>query len=154
MTKKQFFSIIDYIVNQGISLFEKYISEENLSMDFVDIFSKDEQEKEELLEIASQLGKIIDRPETGITFLLNSPYPTKAGELRLIKVRNPDKEKSQRGAPDFKVENYNEFKDRYLNLENIKMIKRKDYEMLELRDDNYDILVYFPNKPLSEEFRV
>lgn len=149
MTEEQFFSIIDYIINQSISLLEKYVSEENLSIDFVDIFSKDEQEKKELLEIANQLGRVIDKPETGTTFLLNSSYPTKSGELCLIKVRNADKGKTQRGAPDFKVGNYWEFKDKYLNLENMKLIERKDYEMLELRDDDYDVLVYFPNELLS-----
>ena len=150
MKKEELFLIVDYIVEQSLLLTERYVSEKNLIVDFVDIFSRDEEEKEELLQAVNQLGKIVDKPATGKTFLLENSYNTKIGDLRLIKIRNLDKEKSQRGALDFKVGDYNNFKNKYINSGNFKLINRENYEMLELRDNEYDALVYFPNIPLSE----
>ena len=154
MTKEELFSIVDYIVEQSLLLAERYVSEKNLIVDFVDIFSRDEEEKEELLQAVNQLGKIVDKPETGTTFVLENAYKARIGDLHLIKIRNLDKEKSQRGALDFKVGDYNNFKNKYINSGNFKLINRETYEMLELQDDKYDVLVYFPNIPLSEDLKI
>jgi len=61
-------------------------------------------------------------------------------------------EKNQRGAPDLRVKNYEEFKKSHIENDHMNLIKRSNYEMLELVGD--DILVYFPNKPLSIELGI
>ena len=152
MTENEFFAIIDHIVHQGGLLLERYIKDDGLSLDYVAIFSQDEEEQKQLLEIAHKLGSVVEETKTGLTFLLSQPYKTKKGNLRLVKIRYWDKNKPFRGAPDFRVNDYTSFKEKYGRLPNMNLIDRKEYEMLELSDKNSDILVYFPSEPLTVAF--
>lgn len=153
MDEKQLFKIIDHIADEGLKAIKKHIKQK-LPIDYVGIFSKNQQEYNELIELLDKLGKRRILYEKGITFLLHKPYETKAGKLNLIKIRIPDKQKPQRGAPDFRIKNYKRFKQKYLKRKNFNLIVRKEYEMLELKDKNFDILVYFPDIPLSTELGI
>jgi len=151
MDKKEFFNIVQYIVNQGKIIAINYSGETNLQIGYLDIFAKDETEKDTLLSIIEKLGKIVERPKTGLTFQLNNPLITDLGPLKLIKIRFPDPSRPQRGAPDFKVPDYEIFKKKMLGKKNVNLIERLKYEMIEIWDENEDVLVYFPNKLLSDD---
>jgi len=142
--------IIQYIVDQGVQSYEKNTDEHDLAIDFVDIFAKDETDFEKLTKIAESISTVIDKTKTGDIRKLNNPVETKAGKLRLMKIRVPDKSKPYRGAPDFKIKSYENFKNKYLNQDKFSLIVRPDYEMIELKDDDFDVLVYFLNNPLSD----
>jgi hypothetical protein len=95
------------------------------------------------------LGKPGDKTATksGVTIILDKPIETPAGHLEVLKVRKPDPTRSQRGAPDFRVKDYNKFKEKYFltgRNSNFSLMIRKEYEMLELK--GVDVLVYFPSK--------
>ena len=101
--------------------------------------------------VAETLGEEIDKEtaKTGRTFLLNEAMETSAGKLSLIKVRLPDPARPQRGAPDFKITNYEQFKEIYLQSSgNFTLMIRKDYEMIEIK--GIDVLIYIPSKTVSE----
>ena len=151
MNKNKFFNIVQYIVSQGEKIAIKYSGETNLQIGYVDIFAKDEVEKEQLLSIIKKLGKVAERPKTGLTFLLDKPINTDSGSLRLIKIRFPDPARPQRGAPDFKVPDYKVFKKGILGKKNVNLIERPKYEMIEIWDKTEDVLVYFPNILLSDD---
>lgn len=153
MNRKTLENIIHYLVKQAVEAIEANTEEKNLPVDYIAIFSKNEQEFKNLEQLVRPLGKEIDKQtsKTGLTFLLDQPIKTSAGLLKLLKVRKPDPTRSQRGAPDFRVHNYQQFKDKYLQKSgNFTLMIRKDFEMIELK--GVDVLVYFPNKPLGLKY--
>ncbi len=151
MKKIEIINITLSIVEDGKRSIQKKLNIEKLPIDYVAIFSQSQEEYEELTSVITKLGKRVEETSTGFTYKLYKPLKTNAGELHLIKIRKHDPKKKQRGAPDFRVKDYKKFKQRHLNKDYINLIKRPNYEMLELIGN--DILVYFPNKPLSEELK-
>lgn len=150
MDKKEFTKIVNYIIEQGIATL-KNTDEKNPEIDYLAIFSKSEDEYKELEKIVEALGEEMDKEnyKTGKTFLLREPIKTPAGILTLVKVRLLDATRPQRGAPDFRVQNYQQFKDKYLQSSgNFTLMARKDYEMVEIK--GVDVLVYIPNKTVNE----
>lgn len=114
---------------------------------------KDEQEFKNLEQLVRPLGRKVDKQtsKTGVSFLLNQPIKTPAGLLKLLKIRKPDPTRPQRGAPDFRVKDYQHFKDKYLQKSgNFTLMVRKDLEMIELK--GIDVLVYFPNNPVGLKY--
>ena len=150
MDKKEFEKIINYIVEQGVETL-KSTDGKDAVIDYAAIFSKDEREFNSLMLVAETLGEEIDKEtaKTGRTFLLNEAMETSAGKLSLIKVRLPDPARPQRGAPDFKITNYEQFKEIYLQSSgNFTLMIRKDYEMIEIK--GIDVLIYIPSKTVSD----
>lgn len=151
MDKNEFEKIVNYIVKQGLSAIRDNTDEKEVAIDYVAIFSKDKVEFKNLEIIAESIGREVDKntAKTGRTFLLNEPLKTPAGILRLVKVRKPDSTRPQRGAPDFKIKNYQHFRDKYLQSSgNFTLMTRKDYEMVEIKGT--DVLVYIPDNTLGE----
>ena len=153
MTKQDLEKIVDYIVNQALQAIISNTDEKDLPIDYLGIFSEDDAEFIDLERLVSTLGKPGDKTaiQSGTTFLLDEPLHTQAGPLRVIKVRKPDQTRPQRGAPDFLVEDYQSFKEKYLlagQNPNCSLMVRKNYEMLELK--GVDVLVYFPSKSFNE----
>lgn len=68
----------------------------------------------------------------------------------LVKIRKTEAIKPQRGAIDFKVNNYEMFKKEYVNKEGFTLVKKEMYEMIELSNPEFDVLVYFPSETLGE----
>jgi len=153
MDETEFKKIVNYIIEQGMGALRS-TDEKGAAIDYVAIFSSDDQEFKNLMIVAESLGKEIDKEtaKTGRTFLLNEPMETLAGKLSLVKVRLPDATRAQRGAPDFKVKNYLQFKEKYLQSSgNFTLMVRKDYEMIEIK--GVDVLVYIPSKTLGERMQ-
>lgn len=143
--------IIEYLVSQGVLALEENTDERDFSIDYVAVFARDDDEFNDLILQIESFGTEVDKEmsATGVTFKLDKSLETSAGKLDLIKIRKPDKTRPQRGAPDFKVNRYDEFKENYLQTSgNFTLMVREDYEMIELKGE--DVLVYIPNKALSE----
>lgn len=143
--------IITYLVRQGLDTIKNNTDEDQVAIDYVSIFSKDDDEFKNLELVAETMGVQVDKEniKTGKTFLLDKSIETSAGELKLVKIRIPDATRTQRGAPDFKIPNYMQFKEKYLQTSgNFTLMTRKDYEMIEIK--GVDVLVYVPSKTLSE----
>lgn len=153
MTIGDFNRIIDYIVQKCVDLKNKYI-EEKLEIDYVCIFSQTQEEYNQFLDLASSLGKIVHETKTGPIFKFNSPPQTIAGKPKLLKIRIPDPTRPQRGDVDFNTD-YEKFKKKYLDNKKVKLTKSWDgFEMIELRDEKFDVLVYFSISPLSKNLGV
>lgn len=140
--------IINYIVQNCVELKNKYVSEP-MNIDYVCIFSQSQEEYDALVELASELGPIVDETKTGPVFKFNKSPQTIAGKPKLLKIRIPDPTRPQRGDVDFNS-NYEEFKQKYLDNDKFRLVKSWDgHEMVELKDENYDVLVYFSKEPLG-----
>jgi hypothetical protein len=151
MNKRELEKIVYYLVEQGLSAIKDNTDEKEAVIDYVAIFSKDENEYRDLEFVAESMGEEVDKEtvRTGRTFLLKEPMKTPAGILSLIKIRKPDATRPQRGAPDFKIRDYQQFKDKYLRRSgNFTLMLKKDYEMIEIK--GVDVLVYIPDKTLGE----
>jgi hypothetical protein len=154
MNQQDLEKILIYIVEQGLKAIKDNTVGVDAVLDYVAIFSKSENEYQEMLSIAETLGEEVDKEtiKTGHTFLLKTPLATPAGLLKLIKIRIPDPTRPQRGDSDFKIQNYQEFKDKYLQSSgNFTLMPRKEYEMIEIK--GVDVLVYIPNKTLRERMK-
>lgn len=151
MDIKDLEKIVNYIVNQGIKAISENTDEKDLPVDYMGIFASDEKEFQEINDILKTLGQPGDKTASGsgATYLLDEPFNTPAGPLKVLKIRRPDPTRPQRGAPDFKINDYTAFKEKYLlDRGNFTLMIKKSYEMLELK--GVDVLVYFPNKSFDE----
>ncbi len=153
MSTEEFNNIISYIVKRCIELKNKYIDEKDLEIDYICIFSHTQQEYSELLKQAGKIGKIADETPTGPVLTFNSPSRAIVGGTKLLKIRKPDETRFQRGDVDFNTD-YENFKKKYLDDKKFTLIKREKFEMIELKDNNFDVLVYFSSTPLSKQLRV
>lgn len=144
-------NIVTYITDQGVSAIRDYTDLVDVEIDYLAIFSRDEEEYRALDNILKSCGNLVDiaMSHTGNTYELDKPIQTQAGALQVIKVRKPDKTRAQRGAPDFRINNYQIFKEKNLYKSgNFTLMLRKDYEMIELK--GVDVLVYIPSKTFKQ----
>lgn len=151
MTKEELEKIVNYIVDQGLLAIRENTSEKDLPVDYMGIFCQNDKEFTEMDNLVKTLGVLGDKTatSTGNTYILNVPINTNAGPLKVLKVRKPDATRPQRGAPDFRVNDYQSFKEKYLSSgHNFSLIAREVYEMIELK--GIDVLVYFPSKHFDQ----
>ena len=146
---KELINIIEYIVKQWIIAVKSNTEETDYSLDYVAINSRTNEEYFRFIEIFNNIGKIIKSELTWETYILHNPIEILWFKLGLLKIRKVDPTRPQRWYPDFKV-NYKKFKEKYIKSSNFALIIREDFEMIELKW--IDVLVYFPNKTLGEEF--
>ena len=151
MTRAQFRQILNYIIVNGIKLKNQYITEADLKLDYICIFSQNKKEYQQLLKHASTIGKKIKQTKTGPVFKLQTTIKTPAGSPKILKIRLPDPTRTQRGDLDF-ITTYPAFKLKYLNQNCFKLIKRKNFDMIELRDNQFNVLIYFSSQPPSQIF--
>lgn len=143
-------SLIQEIVIKAVRLKNTHTDEKLAKVNYVAIFCQSQNEYAELIEVAKQLGEVIEETPTGPLFHI-SELETVAGYLKLLKIRKPDDLREEIGDADFTIDEYSEFKSKYLDKSNFKLIKREKFEMIELADSDFDVLVYFSNPPLDQQ---
>ena len=144
---------IQTIVTEGTKLKNQYTKELNAPVNYACIFSHSEDEFELLINLANGLGSVIRETPTGPIFLIET-ISTVAGDLKLLKIRKPFENKPQLGYADFTLNNYLDFKKKYLAQEKFKLTVRENYEMIGLEDSTYNVLTYFAYPPLDEQLGV
>ena len=113
-------------------------------IDFIDIFPKSEEHKEQLDKEVSQISTLIDHTEKGKFYLLNEPIDTKWGKLRFLKIRFFDETKIKyEAAPDFAVKNWETLKEKTNFDERFTFISRPNWDAIEFKTENS--LIYFLN---------
>jgi hypothetical protein len=142
------------IVEKATALKNKHINDKNTPVNYACIFSQSQEEYDELLVVSKKIGKVIEEMPSGVLFQIN-PLNTVSGVLQILKIRIPDTTRPELGDADFTVQNYPDFKKKYLPKKGWKLIKkREDFEMLELMDSNFNVRVYFSNPPLDEQLNI
>ncbi len=145
-------SIVIDLVAEADILKRKFVSD-TAPVNYACIFCHSDEEYKVFFETTERIGKIVQETGPGPIFQIE-PWETVAGILKILKIRKPDPTRIERGYVDFTLSNYEEFKETHLKQEWFKLIVREKYEMIELKDPNFDVLVYFANPPLDKQLGI
>jgi polyhydroxyalkanoate synthesis regulator phasin len=143
-------TLVQDIVKNAERLKNKHIKNDKSPVNYACIFSQSDTEYSELLLLSRKIGKVVEQMSSGILFQI-PPLVTSAGKLQLLKIRVPDATRPERGDADFSLPNYPEFKKSHLSKKGYKLITREKFEMIELKDTEFDVLAYFSHPPLDEQ---
>ena len=142
--------LLGAVVEQAQKLKDKHTDEVTAKVNYACIFAQNQNEYDTFIRLASRIGKVIQDTPTGPLFII-TPLDTKAGKLKLVKIRLPDKTRRERGDADFTVHDYFTFKKCCLAKPGFKLILRDNFEMVELVDPEFDVRAYFSNPPLDKQ---
>jgi len=150
MDVEKFKNLIQDIVTKSGKLKDKHTDQKNAKVNYAAIFCQNNEEYNDFLNLANQLGRVFKETQTGPLFLID--LDTESGKLRLLKIRKPDKARKERGDADFTIDNYDSFKKNYLSKPEFSLIERDNFEMIELADPKFNVMTYFSNLPLDQQF--
>lgn len=145
--------IINYIVGKSTELKNKFTNAEDAPVEFACIFCQSEEEYKKLTKAIQKLGKVVQDTQSGYVYLLDEPIQTKAGPLKLVKIRKLDPIRKERGDADFNTD-YQKFKELYKGNPKFKLIKRENFEMLRLSGPQFDVMACFSSVPLSKNLGI
>ena len=145
--------LVKDIVSMSCALKDKYTDQKDARVNYACVFSHNNEEYEELVRTSHCIGNVIDDTPTGPLFHTKS-LETVSGPVKLLKIRKPDKNRPERGNADFTVTQYESFKVICLSKPAFKLIQRPKFEMIELAAKEFDVLAYFSNPPLDEQFGI
>ena len=147
------YELVKEIVKKSNDLKNKYTGEVNARVNYACIFCKNDNDFNNYIEALKKDGNsILEDTYSGPLFKIN--VDTVAGNLKLLKIRRHDDDHLDLGDADFTVKNYASFKNEYASKPNFKLISGKNYEMIELMEEGYDVRAYFSNPPLDEELGI
>lgn len=141
--------LISQIVKDAEILKDQYTDQKNIPVNYACIFCQSLEEEKEFLKQAQDLGKIIQETKSGPLFKIN--IETIAGRLQLLKIRNSDPTRPERGDADFTVSDYPTFKSKYINQDGFSVIQKENFEMIELYKKGEKVRVYFSFPSLDEQ---
>lgn len=130
------------ILRKSSGLISVYGIQECLVLNYVCVFAQNRNDNKLLIQMAHQLGKEIRLTHSGPLFKIPT-LKTVIGDLNFLKIHTPDAMKSILGYSDFSFPDYSAAKPNYLSRSGFKLIERKEMEMIELMDPQYDVRVYF-----------
>lgn len=145
--------LVQSIVEEACRLKDMHTEEKRASVNYACIFSQTIQEYDNLFASVKKIGTVIKETSTGPLFQIH-PLDTVSGNLRLLKVRLPDSTRPERGDTDFTVSNYFGFKKKYLSQKGFKLLKRENFEMVELIDAGFNVRAYFSYPTLEEQLNL
>lgn len=132
---KKLITTINDIVRRSTVLKNKFTNASTAQVEFACIFCQKEEEYKQFTNSIETFGEIVERTQSGFTYLLDKPIVTIAGPLRLVKIRKPDALRLERGDADFNTDLILTMKTlrkcmkeiRSLNYSNEKSLKCYDY---------------------------
>lgn len=141
-TKEGLLEAIHYIASKSTELCKRVTGEE-YPISGSTVFSHYPKEFETLKKFLLGLGERISE-HNGLYVKLREPITLPNNKLKLLRVRLPDPYRLHVGCNDFEVLSYNDFKNKYLevNPNNLRLIKRPEYEIIEFFDPDFDVLAY------------
>ena len=141
-TKEELLQAIGYVATKTTKLCNKVIDEE-FPIEPLTIFSHYPTEFENLKKILFELGSQTIEVN-GPYVKLHSPIQLPHNKLENLRIRQPDPYRIQVGCNDFVVPDYEAFKRKYLTNKpnNLRLIQRPEYDMIEFFDPDFDVLAY------------
>lgn len=139
--KEELIEAIRYVAGRTTELCRKIIGKE-LPIKSLTIFAHSEEEFERLIKIQEEIGKPYNY-NNGPRVELNKPIIAGNNQITHLRIRKPDSERPQVGCNDFETD-YKSFKREYLSNhpDNLRLIMRPEYEMIEFHDSSFDVLAY------------
>jgi hypothetical protein len=137
-------------VEKATKLKDKHTNQKNAPVNYACIFSQSKNEYDDFIDVTNKIGKVVKETPSGFLYHIQ-PLDTISGKLLLLKIRKPDPTRPERGDADFTVDNYPDFKKKYLSQDGFKLMLKEDFEMIELMDSEFDVRVYFSDPPLDKQ---
>ena len=144
--EKQLREAVIYITEKTPELAKKIIGK-TLPVKSLTIFSHYPDEFGKLSEVTKIIGNFVNE-NNGPRVTLHEPIIVGGNTITNLRIKKPDPYRMQVGCNDFDVPEYVTFKNEYLSKHsnNLRLIERKDYEMIEFFDPNFDVLAYVISK--------
>ena len=149
MDSDSFTQLVLGIVHEAEKLKDSRTGEEHAPVNYACVFAQSDEEFEDAMAAAKNMGRIVKETPTGPLFLIPS-LNTLAGPLRLIKIRKPDPSRPERGDADFTVSDFGAFKKKHVGTEGFSLIVRENMELVELKDSQSNVRAYFSRPALIE----
>ncbi len=132
---------VEYVATRTSELASKIVGR-SFPIKYLTIFSHDQSEYETLVKILAELGAPYDE-NNGPRVTLLEPIVVGGNTITRLRIRKPDPNRPQVGCGDFETD-YESFKNKCLatHPENLRLIKRPTYEMIEFFDPESDVLAY------------
>ena len=144
-TQEELLIAIKYVAAKATELCQK-ITSQTYPIDYITIFCHYPEEFNFLKQTALELGDLKSENH-GPLVELGTPLELINGQLKSLRIREPDPYRMQVGCADFTVSDYQEFKNQFLGKsENLRLIERLDFEMLEFFHPDFDVLAYILSK--------
>lgn len=143
LAKDQLYEAIEYVANKTTELCKRITGNE-YQINGLTIFSHYPNEFDKLKRIVLDLGTFY-KEHNGPYVKLHQPIQLFKNSLSLLQIRQPDPYRFHVGCnDDFEVGDYQDFKRQFLNKNpnNLRLIERPEYEMIEFFDPDYDVLAY------------
>ncbi len=146
-TKEQFLEAISYVAEKNLELCEKVVVV-RFPITSLTVFAHYRDEYEHLKVLLEGMGDFVG-DTNGPRIALHEPIVLGDNAVTHLRVRNPDPYRAQVGCVDFDVSNYVTFKKDFLasHLENLRLLVRHEYELIEFFDPDYDVLAYVLSDP-------
>ena len=139
--QKELIEAVRYVTSETSKMSQSIVGK-NFPIKSLTIFTHSQPEFELLTEILTKIGKPYNY-NNGPRVELYEPIEVGENHITHLRIRKPDPERPQVGCNDFETD-YVTFKNEYLSQHsnNLILIKRSEYEMIELRDREFDVLAY------------
>jgi len=132
---------VKYVASETSEMAQKIVGKD-FPIKSLTVFAHSNSEFELLTEILAKIGKPYNY-NNGPRVELYEPIEVGKNRITHLRIRKPDPERPQVGCNDFETD-YETFKSEYLSeyADNLNLIKRPEYEMIELHDKEFDVLAY------------
>src|SRR3989338_10774405 len=144
--EKQLREAVVYVTEKTSDLAKKVI-DKTLPISSLTIFAHYSDEFEKLSGIVKTLGNFVNE-NNGPRVALREPIKVGENTIIHLRIRKPDPYRMQVGCNDFDILDYETFKNENLSKypNNLRLIVRENYEMIEFFNPDYDVLAYILSK--------
>lgn len=136
---------IKSVSDKSKKLREEKLSQFDLTLDYVAVYTKTSEDFDFLNEEAGKLGKIFTEEGGGVVYVLNDEIDTPDGNISLIRIMEPDKEQNFEGYCDYATNDYLKVKE----IAEEVLMSHDNVEILEFK--NNEVAIYIPQRALSED---
>jgi hypothetical protein len=145
--KEGLIKAVQYVAAETSRLARKIVGK-TFPITSLTIFAHSQPEYELLIRILADLGKPYNY-NNGPRVELYEPIMVDDNHIIHLRIRKPDAERPQVGCNDFETD-YETFKRKYLSRypDNLRLIKRPEYEMIELYDPEFKVLAYIVSEKI------
>lgn len=146
--KRQLRKAVLYVAEKTSELAKEIVGK-TLPISSLTVFAHYPNEFEKLSETVKTIGNFLNE-NNGPRVALHKPIKVGTNTVIHLRVRKPDPYRMQVGCSDFAIPDYETFKNESLSKypNNLRLIKRKDYEMVEFFHPDFDVLAYVVSKYL------
>ncbi len=144
-SKEQLIEAVRFVASETSRLAQKIVGK-TFPVKSLTIFAHSQSEYELLAQILGGMGKPYDY-NNGPRAELHEPIKVDSNQITHLRIRKPDPERPQVGCNDFETD-FRVFKKEYLpkHPENLRLIERSGYDMIELYDSEFNVLAYVVSK--------